>query len=292
LPDELPLLTAQEATDSETVNAFNQAWQYLGIAGQSLFSITATLLLAFYWTIEGSRLKQAMLFLLPVERRDAGRELVADVEAKLGQYVVGQALLMLVVGAMSFVAYLLIRLPYALVLAIIAGILEAVPLIGPGLGAIPAALVAYADEPTKVIWVLVATLVIQQIENNLLVPRIMSRTVGVNPLVTLLAFIALGSLFGIAGAIAAIPIAAVAQLLLNRFLLNPDATTEAKPGGRDRFSVLRYEAQELVRDVRKQAQTNAAGQDDEEHSLEDSLEAIATKLDELLAENGTREAER
>jgi predicted PurR-regulated permease PerM len=143
-------------------------------------------------------------------------------ETKVSAYIGGQSILMLVVGSMALLAYGLIGLPYILVLAFVAGVMEAVPLIGPLMGAIPALLVALSIGPDKAIWVIVATLVIQQLENSILVPRIMSRAVGVNPFVTLLALLAFSSLLGIAGALMAIPLAAIIQLLLDRFVFHPD----------------------------------------------------------------------
>jgi predicted PurR-regulated permease PerM len=134
------------------------------------------------------------LLLLPQERRESSRELIAAMETKVSAYIAGQGVLMLVVGVMAFIAYWLIGLPYVLVLAFVAGVMEAVPLVGPLLGAIPAALVALTLGPDKLIWVIVATVVIQQLENSFLVPRIMRQAVGVNPFVTLLALFAFSSL--------------------------------------------------------------------------------------------------
>ena len=102
-------------------------------------------------------------------------------ETKVGFYIAGQGILCLVIGIMALVAYRLIGLPNALVLALIAGVLEAVPMIGPLLGAIPAALVALSIAPDKLIWVIVATVVIQQLENSLLVPRVMRKRWGSIP---------------------------------------------------------------------------------------------------------------
>lgn len=293
LPPELPLLgqePALEASDQETVVAVNQLFQAGNVALRSLLVITVVLLLSFYWTLEGPRIKQAILVVVPMERREDGRELISTIEDRLGRFIVGQGMLMASIGTLSLVAYLLIGLPYALLLAIIAGLMEAVPLIGPGLGAIPAALIAFSVDPTKVIWVILATLIIQQLENNILVPRIMSRAVGVNPLVTLLAFIALSGLFGIIGALVAVPIAAVVQLLLNRFVLEPEAMMEKEPEGRDYLSRLRYETQEFVKDVRRRVQVQADEEEEEEQALVDSLEAIASELDRILAQNGEAES--
>jgi hypothetical protein len=167
-------------------------------------------------------------------------------------------------------------------------------MIGPLLGAIPAALVAISIAPDRLIWVIVATVVIQQLENTLLVPRIMRKAVGVNPFVTLLALFAFSSLFGIAGALMAIPIAALVQLILNHFVFQ-QATVEMEVSeGRDYASRLRYEAQDLVQDLRRQSRRKNRGSDLKIKQLEqvmDEIETIATNLDTLLAQTNNSDAE-
>lgn len=284
LPLELPVSATPEGTpDVETMAALQEAWQMLGSVGLTALNVVATFVLAFYWTLDGDRLKRALLLSLPQDRREGARATVAEIEDALGRYTAGLVILVLFVGTLSLVAYLFIGLRYALVLAVVAGLFEAVPIIGPALGAIPAAIVGYSQDPVTALWVIVAALAIQQIENGLLFPRVMSHSVGVNPLVTLLAFIAFGYLFGPAGAFVAIPLAAVLQLLLNRYLLEPTSLLNVdEVQGRDRLSVLRYQTQQLMHDMRKRAQ-NHTGQNDEEQELEEQLEAIATELESLLA---------
>jgi predicted PurR-regulated permease PerM len=207
-------------------------------------------------------------------------------ESKVGFFLAGQGLLCLVISVMALVAYVLIGLPNALVLALAAGVMEAVPMVGPLLGAVPAALVALSIAPDRLIWVIVATIVIQQLENTLLVPRIMKKAVGVNPFVTLLSLFAFSSLFGIAGALMAIPIAAIIQLVLNHFVFK-SATVELEVSeGRDYTSRLRYEAQDLIQDLRKQSRLKKRGSDQKIIQMEqvmDEIETITSNLDALLA---------
>jgi predicted PurR-regulated permease PerM len=208
-------------------------------------------------------------------------------ETKIGFYLAGQGVLCLVIGIMALVAYLIIGLPNALLLALLAGVLEAVPMVGPMLGAIPAALVALSIAPGKLVWVIVATVVIQLLENNLLVPRVMRKAVGVNPFVSLLAIFAFSSLFGIAGALMAIPFVAIMQILLDRFVFHPDAAEPEVSTGRDQASRLRYEAQDLARDLRKQARLTKWGSDRKVKRIDrlmDEIETITTDLDALLAQ--------
>jgi hypothetical protein len=169
----------------------------------------------------------------------------------------------------------------------VAGVLEAVPMVGPLLGAVPAALVALSIAPAKLIWVIVATVIIQQLENILLVPRVMRKAVGVNPFVTLLAFFAFSSFFGIVGALMAIPMAAIIQLLLDRFVFHPSIMEPDLSPGRDQASRLRYEAQDLASDLRKQARLKKGGSDLRVKQIDkvmDEIETITTDLDALLAQ--------
>lgn len=201
--------------------------------------------------------------------------------------MLGKGALSLAVGVLALVAYLFIGLPYAPALALIAGVLEAVPMIGPTLGAIPAGIVALSISPSKLVWVVVATIVIQFLENNFLSPNIMSKAVGVNPFLSLVTIFAFGSLFGIAGALTAIPIAAIIQLLLDRFVFHPDKPDSENFSGRDHYSRLRYEAIDLASDLRRQARIKKGGLAIKEKEIDlvmYEIESISTDLAKLLAE--------
>jgi hypothetical protein len=127
------------------------------------------------------------------------------------------------VGVLASLGYLAIGLPYPLALGALAGLLEFVPMVGPTLGAIPAIFVALSISPQAALLVVVYTIVIQVAENNLLVPRLMGRSVGVSPITVMLAFFAFSSLLGITGAFLAIPLAAILQVLMDHLIVNAGA---------------------------------------------------------------------
>jgi predicted PurR-regulated permease PerM len=250
-----------------------------------LFYVLALGVMTFFWLLEGEYLKRAAFLLAPPSRRGEVQELVREIESKVSSYLLGQGLLCLVIGVLAFAAYLLIGLPHALLLAVFAGLLEAVPVVGPILGAVPAVIVALSISPAAAVWVLVATLVIQQVEGSVLVPRVMRRTIGVRPLVTLLALLTFSSLFGLLGAIIALPLAAIIQMLLDRTLLKGDVS--GGPAlGRDRLSLLRYETQQLIGDVRSAIRHKEGEPSLQSDVLEDELEALALDLESYLAGRG------
>ena len=292
IPATLPSLVPPvlQQTGSQVMDTAAQALDYVTLASKVGFITIISLILAFYWTLDGPRTIKSFLLLIPSDQREGVGELILAMEAKVGSYVAGQAVLCLVIGCMALIAYLLIGLPNAFVLALIAGVLEAVPMVGPLLGAVPAALVGLSLGPDRMIWVIVATVVIQQLENSFLVPRVMNKAVGVNPFVSLLAFFAFSSLLGMAGALMAIPLAAILQLLLDRFVFHPSATEAEASPGRDYTSRLRYETQELAQDLRKQARLQKDRVSDllvpQIDPVLDEIETIANDLDALLAQAG------
>ena len=292
VPATLPNLNPRivQQTGEQVVASAGQVLGYVISAAKVIFTSIVILVLTVYWTLDGPRIIKTILLLIPQDQRENIGELMSAMEAKIGFYLAGQGLLCLVISIMALVAYVLIGLPNALVLALAAGVMEAVPMVGPLLGAIPAALVALSIAPSKLIWVIVSTIVIQQLENTLLVPRIMKKAVGVNPFVTLLALFAFSSLFGIAGALMAIPIAAIIQLALNHFVFK-SATVELEVSdGRDYASRLRYEAQDLIKDLRKQSRLKKRGSDQKIIQMEQVMDEIATitsNIDTVLARANT-----
>jgi predicted PurR-regulated permease PerM len=287
LPSALPGLEPLQQTGEQVLSSAEQALGYIAYTARVIFIVTAFLLLVYHWTLNGPRTIQSLLQLTPkVQRQNLG-DLISAMEAKVGFYIAGQGVLCLVIGIMALAAYLLIGLPNAFVLALVAGLLEAIPMVGPILGAVPAAIIALSLSPVKLIWVIVATLIIQQLENSILVPRVMRKAVGVNPFVSLLAIFTFSSMFGIAGAFMAIPLAAIIQLILDRFVFHPSSMESEVSSGRDYVSRLRYEAQDLADDLRKQARFRQKGsvlRVKQVDKVMDEIETITTDLDALLSQ--------
>jgi predicted PurR-regulated permease PerM len=288
LPTALPGLEPIQQTGQQMLDFARQAAVYMASAAKFIFIAIAIMILAFHWTLDGPRTIQSWLLLVSKRQREDINQLISAMSAKVSFFVAGQGVLCLFIGIMALVAYLIIGLPNALVLALLAAVMEAVPLVGPLLGAIPAAFIALSIAPSKLVWVIVATIVIQQLENYVLVPRVMRKAVGVNPFISLLAIFTFSSFFGIAGAFMAIPIAAIIQILLERFVFHPSVVEPEVSTDRDYASRLRYETQDLSKDLRKQARLKKGGSDlrvQQTDQVMDEIEAITNDLDALLAQN-------
>ena len=247
------------------------------------------LALAFYWTLDREILVRSLLLRLTPAWRDDVRDLIDQAESKVGAFLRGQAILSLVIGVAMTLTMWLIGMPSPLVLGIVAGIFEVVPLLGPFLGAILPLLLAITGAPDKIILVILAVVVIQELEGQLLVPRVMNAAVGVNPILTILMFTAFTSLLGMTGAILAVPIAAIFQIVINRFVSPSRMTAQDQPSARDRLSVLRLEAHGIIEDVRKQQRRKKELPGVQADEVEDTIESIAIDLESLLS--GSNEAE-
>jgi len=180
-----------------------------------LFTLTV---IVYYLILERKNLHKYLLFLFGNNGREERAEaFINQLEKKLGGWVRGQLLLMLFVGILSYVGLLFLGIDYAVPLAFLAGILEIVPNIGPTLSAVPAILVALGSSPILALAVGALYFAIQQIENNFLVPKVMSKAVGLSSLVVIIALLVGLKLAGIAGAILAIPTVLLLEIIASDF---------------------------------------------------------------------------
>ncbi len=185
-----------------------------------LFGLVSVFVIGFFWMSATERLDRSVIAQLPPKRATAVRSLAAELSLRAGGWVRGQVILMVFIGTITFIGLFVLGVPYPLALATWASLMEIVPIIGPFLGAIPAVLVALA---LKSPWVALATAVlyfiVQQLENNILVPKVMERAVGLHPILVMIGVLAGGVLYGILGIVIAVPLMAAMQVLVMRLLL-------------------------------------------------------------------------
>ena len=182
-----------------------------------IFGSLATLLtLVFFWLVEHARLQRYALAFVPADSRQGWREAWNEIETRLGMWVRGQLTLMFTIGVATGIAYTALGVPSALLLALFAALAEAIPIIGPALGAIPAILIAASVSPQLAIVVLVVYIIVQFVEGNVLVPIVMKNSIGLSPFLVLVALLIGGAAGGIVGAFIAVPIAAALEVFLQR----------------------------------------------------------------------------
>lgn len=180
----------------------------------SLIDLVLILVVTFYLLLDARRFRVIVVRSLDPSRRPAARRVFVEVAHVFGAYVRAQLVVALSLGVLVTVAMLLIGVPYAIFLGIFAALAELVPMVGPFVGAIPALLVALTLPFPTVLWVALAFLVIQQLESNVLLPRLSAHAVGIHPIGSILALIIGFEVGGVVGALFAVPIAGLLWVLL------------------------------------------------------------------------------
>jgi predicted PurR-regulated permease PerM len=214
-------------TGGDTVSAVVGA--AANVAG-GIFGVVTILILTFYILVDSASLRQSALRLFPRSRRARVDAAAREVTIKVSAWLGGQLLLAFIIGATSAVGLWALGIPFFYVLALLSAVGETIPVVGPIISAVPALAVAATVSVEKVIFVLIFFVVQQQLENHILVPKIMSRQVGVSAVTVITSLLIGGSLAGIVGAILAVPTAAILQVVLSEVLR--DREDERRPENR------------------------------------------------------------
>ena len=183
-----------------------------------VFGILTILILAFYLLLDSRQMFKNFISLFPRTKRAQVEDVSRRISSKVSAWLAGQLLLGAIIGTTAAIGLKLLGVPYFFVLALIAGLGEMIPVVGPILSAIPAVGVALTVSPATALFVGIFFLVQQQVENHLLVPKIMERQVGVSAGMVIMALLIGGSLLGIVGAILAVPTAAILQVVFQEFI--------------------------------------------------------------------------
>ena len=216
--------------DSIGKNAFDFTRQIFG----GLFSTITIFVVSFYLLMYHNSFKKYIAKLFHPDNRNAVLRTQDLINHKLGAWLRGQAILCLFIGTLTWIGLSILQLPYVLPLALLAGILEIIPTLGPILSAIPAAAVAFTISPTLGFAVIIFYILLQMLENQVLVPKIMEKAVGLNPVIVILGVMIGGNLMGISGALLAIPFMSFLIVLFNSLnspevkVANEEKTGEVK----------------------------------------------------------------
>ena len=214
-------------TDEEKAHAVTATAVTLA---EIFFGIITIFVVAFYWLSERTLVKRSLMSWLPAKRANRVRRVWDDIEVKVGGWVRGQLTLMVIVGLASAVGYFAMGIKYWPALALVIAIAEAIPLVGPYIGTAPAVLVALTQmendglpsllgmDPInpviRALMVVVFAVVLQTVEGNVLVPRVMKNSVGISPLAVIISILLGATLAGLAGALVAVPLAGALQVIM------------------------------------------------------------------------------
>ena len=182
-------------------------------------ALAVMFILTLYLVLDEDGIKKFFVSLFPIKQKTRLIVIANKVGMKLGGWLRGQVILGIVIGVLVYIGLSLMKIPYALTLAMLAGLLEIIPIIGPIISAIPAILIAFTISPTTALMVTIFYILVQELENKLLVPKVMQHTVGLNPISIIIIILVGAKLMGILGMLLAVPIASVFYVILEEWPL-------------------------------------------------------------------------
>lgn len=188
-------------------------FHYVRNAAAVMAAVVAVLFMIAYMLVDAHRLRNLILLFYPAEERAERRQMLNHIAHRMSSWLGGQLILSATIGVATFIGLLALRIPFALPLAILAMVGELVPVIGPIVGTAPALAIALLHSRWQFWSVLIMVIVLQKCENLFIAPRVMARKLRISPLAAFIAFMMGGALLGIVGAIMAIPMAAIVQVL-------------------------------------------------------------------------------
>ncbi|MEA2006911.1 MAG: AI-2E family transporter [Patescibacteria group bacterium] len=197
-------------------SAFSNTLGFLG----GFFKVIVVISLSFYMLVKKDGIKGFLQTIVPTKHQVYAINLVTRIQAKIGRWLIGQFTLIILIACLDYLALHLLDVPFALMLAVIGGIFEIVPYIGPTIAIVPAVLVGLTVSPLTGILVVVVYILIQQLENHVFTPLIMRKAVGLNPVVVILALLVGSKLAGVIGIIIAVPLATAIGIFMKDLVNN------------------------------------------------------------------------
>ncbi|MFH1405024.1 MAG: AI-2E family transporter [Patescibacteria group bacterium] len=208
------LKSSLESIQSAISNSFSSLFSTLRGFISGVAALFIVLVLSFYMVNEEDVARKYFKHLAPAEYRPFISQLIVKMQKKIGEWLRAQLILGVIVGSAVYIILTLLGVKYALILALMAGVLEIIPYVGPVLSTIPAVIIGFAQSMVTGFVVLFVYLIVQQIENNILVPKIMQKVTGLNPIISIVALMVGIKIGGLVGAILAIPVATMLAVVL------------------------------------------------------------------------------
>lgn len=206
---------ASTVQQAGVLEAIPQLGSVLQGAFGGVLAVFVVLVLAFYMVVEENVIRRGIALFASPEYQPFVTQLSVKMREKIGAWLRGQLLVMFSIGLLCYIVLIAFGIPYALVLALFAAVLEVVPFLGPMLSVVPAAIIAFSVSPLHAVFILIAYFVIQQFEGHVLVPKIMQKTTGLNPIVSIIAILIGFQVDGILGAVLSVPVAMVISVFYN-----------------------------------------------------------------------------
>lgn len=211
--------TVSEKGTSVVNSAIDSIGNIVGTVTEVVLAIVTTPLVLFYLLKDGKKLPDFILKMLPVNGRAHTRQVFSEANHQISSYIRGQIIVSLCIGILLFIGYLIIGLPYALTLAIVAACTSIVPYLGPAIAITPAIIISIVTSPWLLLKLIVVWVVVQLLEGKFISPQVMGKTLKVHPITILFVILVAGKLFGVLGVIFAVPGYAVLKVIVTHVFI-------------------------------------------------------------------------
>lgn len=181
----------------------------------SAFRLVLIIIFSFYFSVDKERFMLRVKKAIPNKHREDISYLTKNIDIALQQFIRGRMLMAIFVGLLTMVYLLVLRVDFAIIIGLITCVADIIPFIGPFLGCAPAVLFAFMDSPMKALWVLILFVIVQWVENNILAPKLIGDSTGLNPLVILISIIIGGGIFGVWGMVISVPLTSIIFILVD-----------------------------------------------------------------------------
>jgi predicted PurR-regulated permease PerM len=211
----------------------DSVFRIFGWMSNALVMLSLVPFILYYALKDGNRFGDRMMELAPAPRRGRIAAMLLELDETISSFIRGKAVVSLILGVLLLAGYAIIGLEYALVLAVIGMLSNLIPFFGPLIGAAPAVLVALFQDPVKALYVILITVIIQQVENNLISPQVMGRTLDIHPVTVIALILAAGSVTGLVGVLFVVPVYAAAKVIVRhiRAMATEPPAAAASVGG-------------------------------------------------------------
>lgn len=194
----------------------NSITNLIAVISSVVIVIATVPIILYYMLKESSKLPPKLLSILPRRYRRDGQEVLSDIDSALSNFIIGKVILNLILSILMYIGFLIIGLPYSLLLALISFVLNFIPYVGAILAAVPVVIVGFIESPSIAIWSVVVIVAAQQIQDNILTPVIYGKQLDIHPLTTIILLLVGGDFFGILGVLLAIPAYMVLKIIVVR----------------------------------------------------------------------------
>jgi sporulation integral membrane protein YtvI len=188
---------------------------------RAIFNLALVLILTFYLLKDFEMVKDSLYLVLPRKSRTRARKIFHEIDHSLGKYIRGQLLISLIIALTTYLSLLLLGVDFALILGLLAGATNIIPYFGPFIGAVPAVVVALLKSPALALKTAIVFFIIQQAEGHFIAPQVLGKSLGLHPVVVILTLLVGGQFFGIIGMMVAVPVVAVARILIRNLVVPP-----------------------------------------------------------------------